>query len=130
MIKLRGYISSRKFMEERVPQHIQNFVIREFCKKNNFHYLLSIAEYAIENSFIMLHHALKDFEDNGIVAYSLFQMPIEDEMRLKFFNSILKKNKVIYFCVEQMKITNQKELIDIENIWLLKKALKNCPSEI
>ena len=33
MKKLRGYIFSRAFMGERVPQSIQNLVIREFCKK-------------------------------------------------------------------------------------------------
>ena len=117
-------------MDERVPQHIQNLVIREYCKKNNFLYLLSIAEYAIEKSFIMLHHALNDLGDNGIVAYSLFQMPYENEMRLNFFNSILKKKKHIYFCVEQKKITDQKELSDIENIWLLRKALDKSPSRV
>ena len=117
-------------MNERVPQHIQNLVIREYCKKNNFHYLLSIAEYAIESSYIMLHHALNDLDDKGIVAYSLFQMPYENEMRLNFFNSILKKKKHIYFCVEQKKITDQKELSDIENIWLLRKALDKSPSRV
>ena len=33
MKKFRGYIFSRAFQGERVPQHVQNIVIRDFCKK-------------------------------------------------------------------------------------------------
>ena len=38
--KYRGYIFSRPFMGERVPQHVQNIVIRDYCNKKNFNYLL------------------------------------------------------------------------------------------
>ena len=27
-------------MGERVPQHVQNIVIKDFCQKNNFNFLL------------------------------------------------------------------------------------------
>ena len=53
MKKLRGYIFSRAFMGERVPQSIQNLVIREFCKKNNYSYLLSAAEYAMNDCSLL-----------------------------------------------------------------------------
>ena len=33
MKKVRGYIFSRPFMGERAPQHVQNIIIRDFCKK-------------------------------------------------------------------------------------------------
>ena len=35
MKKLKGYIFSRSFMGERVPQHVQNLVIRDYCIKNS-----------------------------------------------------------------------------------------------
>ena len=31
--KVRGYIFCRSFMGERAPQHVQNIVIRDYCKK-------------------------------------------------------------------------------------------------
>ena len=52
MKKLRGYIFSRPFYGERVPQNIQNLVIRNYCEKNSFIYLLSIVEYCIEETFL------------------------------------------------------------------------------
>ena len=30
---LKGYIFSRPFMGERVPQSVQNMLLREYCKK-------------------------------------------------------------------------------------------------
>ena len=41
MKNLKGYIFSRKFYDERVPQHIQNLVLRNYCQMNKLNYLLS-----------------------------------------------------------------------------------------
>ena len=51
--RFRGYIFSRPFMEERVPQHVQNIVIRDYCSKKDIQYLLSATEYAMENSALI-----------------------------------------------------------------------------
>ena len=42
MKKMRGYNFSRPFMGERVPQHVQNIVIKDFFQKNGFNFLLSV----------------------------------------------------------------------------------------
>jgi len=69
MKKVRGYNFSRSFMGERVPQHVQNIVIKDFCRKKKFNFLLSVTEYSMTNSF----HILKELLDNlsgiyGVVA--------------------------------------------------------------
>jgi len=56
----RGYISSRSFMEERAPQHVQNIIIRDYCNKKNIHYLLSATEYAMVNSNLILKQLIND----------------------------------------------------------------------
>ena len=52
--KVRGYIFCRSFMGERAPQHVQNIVIRDYCKKNQLSYLLSATEYAMAVSYTHL----------------------------------------------------------------------------
>ena len=32
--EVRGYIFSREFMGERIPQSVQNLLVRDFCKNN------------------------------------------------------------------------------------------------
>jgi len=73
-LKHRGYIFSRNFMGERVPQHIQNIIVKDYCDKNNFNYLLSATEYTMPNSYSIFEKIIGDIDScDGIVFYSLFQ---------------------------------------------------------
>jgi sporadic carbohydrate cluster protein (TIGR04323 family) len=123
----RGYIFSRPFMEERVPQHVQNIVIRDYCSKKDIHYLLSATEYAMENSALILRQLVKDLKSiDGIVAYSIFQMPEDDNERQIILKSILSSKKEIHFAVEGLSVYDNDSYNHIENIWQVKKTLPNC----
>ena len=127
--RLRGYIFSRPFMQERVPQHVQNIVIRDYCSKKGIQYLLSATEYAMENSALTLRQLVKDLSSiDGIVAYSIFQMPEDDIERQSIFNSVLLLKKEIHFAVEGLSIYDNKSYNHIENIWKVKKTLPHCES--
>ena len=131
MKKVRGYNFSRDFMGERVPQHVQNIVIRDFCQKRKFNFLLSASEYSMPNSF----HILNDLMNNmsgiyGIVAYSLFQLPENYEYRTEVLKKIIKKKKFIFFAVEQMKISNFQDIVRINKIWGIKTVIPSCPKQI
>jgi len=131
MKKVRGYIFSRTFVGERVPQHVQNIIIRDYCKKNSLDYLLSASEYKMKNSFLILSDLISNFNDIfGIVAYSLFQLPGDYNERNKILGKIIKKKKVIFFAVEQMKVSNLEEQNNINSIWEIKKILSLCPQKI
>ena len=127
--RLRGYIFSRPFMEERVPQHVQNIVIRDYCSQKDIQYLLSATEYAMENSSLMLRQLIKDLPFiDGIVAYSIFQMPEDDDERQSIFNSVLSFKKEIHFAVEGLSLYDNATYSHIENIWQVKKNLPHCES--
>ena len=101
MKNVRGYIFSRSFMGERVPQHIQNIVIRDHCAKKGLNFLLSATEYAMEKSYLMLEEVMLDLNNvDGIIFYSLFQLPEENEFRKSIYKRVLNLNKTIYFAVE------------------------------
>ncbi len=121
---------SRFFMGERVPQHIQNQVIRNYCIQNNFEYLLSAVEYSMRNSTLMLNQIFNETKNlDGIGFYSLFQLPESDIERNKFLKKILKKKKFVFFAVENIILSSSKDVERIENIWLIKKILNYCPTE-
>ena len=123
----RGYIFSRPFMGERVPQHVQNIVIRDYCSKKGIQYLLSGTEYAMKNSTLILRQLVKDLPSiDGIVAYSIFQMPEDDTERQSIFNSILSSKKEIHFAVEGLSLYDNESYSQIENIWQVKKTLPHC----
>ena len=127
MKSVKGYNFSRSFMGERVPQHVQNIVIKDFCQKNNLHFLLSSTEYAMKNSHYILNQLLKNLKNlHGIVAYSVFQMPYDNKKRAKVFKKILNNKKSLFFACENLVLTSKKDIIRIEKIWSVKKISNKC----
>ena len=50
-------------MGERVPQHIQNIVIKDYCVNNNYNFLLSATEYSMKDSFFILNYLIKNMKE-------------------------------------------------------------------
>ena len=59
-MKAKGYIFSRPFMGERVPQSVQNLVLRNYCSNNKIIFELSSTEYAMEESYYVLNKLIND----------------------------------------------------------------------
>jgi sporadic carbohydrate cluster protein (TIGR04323 family) len=131
MKKLRGYIFSRPFMGERVPQNIQNLVIRNFCENYKYMYLLSAAEYSMENSDAVLKSIINNSKGiSGIVAYSLYQLPKNMEIRTMFLKKIIRKKMFFVSAIEQTFVKNNNDINDINRLWQIKEILKYCPKEL
>jgi sporadic carbohydrate cluster protein (TIGR04323 family) len=130
MKKLRGYIFARPFMGERAPQHIQNIILRDYCQKHGHELLLSAAEYAMEDSYMILESVLDDLANiDGIVFYSLYQLPTQPEKRRLIYSRVLDTQKSLHFAVEGMSISNIKDVDSIENCLLVKATLDHCTPE-
>lgn len=126
MKRVRGYNFSRPFMGERVPQHVQNIVIRDFCNKNKLNFLLSASEYSMEGSFYILNQILKNINRiDGIVAYSVFQLPENNFDREKILKKIIKKKKLFFFASENFEVKNFDDLKTVQEIWNIKQTLNN-----
>ena len=127
MEKIRGYVFSRPFMGERVPQSVQSLLIRDYCTKNNLKFNLHAVEYTMDNCFLVFESCLKELENfDGIVMYSLFQLPENDEKRRKYFEYVISNNKKLFFALENLRLDSEKSIQQIEDIWIIKKALPNC----
>ena len=101
---LKGYIFSRPFMGERVPQSIQNLVLRDYCKRNDFIYELSTVEYCMHDSMSHLNNLLKNINlYYGILSYSLFQLPENPNIRQGILKKIVSKKKKLF--ILQLKIS-------------------------
>ena len=125
-MKVKGYIFSRPFMGERVPQSVQNLVLRNYCLNNNLIFELSSTEYSMENSYYVLNKLIDDKKYKKIIFYSMFQLPDNNEKRLKTLKKIIEKKKSIYFALEDQILKNTSNIEEIENIWFIKKVSKHC----
>lgn len=130
MMKTQGYVFSRNFHSNRVPQHIQNLVIRDFCLTNNLQYMLSATEYAMKDSYLILESSLKKLHlMDGMVFYSMFQLPNDKKYRFEIYKKFIKKNKIIFFAVENLSLKNLEGINRIENILDVQTLLPNCLSK-
>ena len=126
MKKARGYIFSRKFLGERIPQSIQNLAIRDYCSRNNIIYLLSATEYAMKNSSKVLFKIINEINKEGIILYSLFQLPNDSYQREKIYKIAIKNKKKIYFALENRVLNNIDDIQAIEDIWNIREVLPSC----
>lgn len=122
--KARGYIASGAFDDNRVPQHIQNQIIRAYCVTNNLAYVISRAEYAIEkNNYCQLWAGLKEGYKE-IVFYSIWQMPVEITERRKVFLHCQKNNIRLHFACESIKAYDIESFSQIELVISVQTSLK------
>jgi len=128
MIKLKGYIFSRKINNSSIPQNVQNIVLREYCKRNNFFFILSDSEYSLKNSFHVLEGILQSTNTyDGILFYSIYQLPLDNEKRKKILIKLLTNKKQIHFAQENYQINNKYQINKIDNIL---KVNINLPKNI
>ena len=122
----RGYISSRPILNNRVPQHVQNLVIRDYCASNNLHFLLSATEYAMPNCYIMLEQVLKESVDTqGLVLYSLFQLPHNKSARMRIYNTLLERHTELHMAVEGLVVKDEESVQRVEDIWLVYQTMNS-----
>jgi sporadic carbohydrate cluster protein (TIGR04323 family) len=130
MKRIRGYIFSRPFMGERVPQHVQNLVIRDYCQRQGLHYLLSATEYAMAGSQLILAQVLDDLGTiDGIAAYSVFQLPEDAAARSHVYARAFafSEPKGLYFALEGIAVTQRADCARVETLWRIRRAMVDAP---
>ena len=106
MKKLKGYIFSREFNGNLIPQKIQNIILRDYSQKNNYNFIMSSVEYSMKNCYFVLEGLVKNLKKyDGIVAYSIFQMPLDQKKRIKIYKEFIKKNKELHFALEDVVLS-------------------------
>ena len=113
----RGYIGSRTYQGQRTPQHVQNLVIRDFCQRNGFQYLLSATEYAMSGCYVMLEEVMRELpKSNGVVLYSVFMLPKDNQRRRDIYEHILGEGASLYGAVENLKVEDARSVEHLEDI--------------
>ena len=106
-----------EFSGNRIPQHIQNQIVKQYCDANKMIFVLSRAEYWMKsNGRSQLWAALNEGY-KAIVFYSIWQLPIEKENRQEIYDHCKNKGVKLHFVVE--KLRTSKNSSSYEEIELL-----------
>ena len=67
-------------MGERVPQHVQNIVLRDYCKNKKLQFIMSATEYSAKNSsyifFELLDLLLIEGLFSKLLSLNVFNMEV------------------------------------------------------
>jgi sporadic carbohydrate cluster protein (TIGR04323 family) len=112
-------------MGERAPQHVQNIVLRDYCNRNGHQLLLAATEYAMESSTLILETVLQELEQiDGIVMYSLFQLPRDATERRHVMERVISAGRSIHFAVEGICVQDVPSANSVEEYWRVKLAIE------
>jgi len=126
----RGYIASRAIREQIIPQHIQNLVIRDYAEKNKLHYKLSATEYSMKNCSMIFESVLAQINSlEGIILYSMFQLPRLKKYRLEVYKKILNSKSSLHAASEKLQLDKEVDVERWENIILVDYYLNNSLKE-
>lgn len=120
----RGYVAARPVRGNRVPQHVQNLVIRDFAHRHALAYKLSGTEYAMPGCYMMLEEILDELPQlEGIIVYTLFMLPRQTNRRLGVYRRVIEAGKTLHGAVEGLSIANWDDAGRVEDIWRVQLAL-------
>jgi sporadic carbohydrate cluster protein (TIGR04323 family) len=113
----RGYVFSRPVDSHRVPQHIQNLVIRDYAARRKLHYLLSATEYAMADCYLVLEQVLAELATlDGVILYTMFMLPSEPERRARIYRRVLETGCSLHAAVEGFILEDEADIERWENV--------------
>lgn len=125
MKRVRGYVTSRPYLDNRVPQHIQNIVIREYCHRNGLEYLLSATEYIMPACYMILEDALNEMgRIDGLVLYSVFLLPRRATHRMRIYHKIIAAGATLHGAVENIVVSCEQDIQRLEDILVLQECMR------
>jgi len=113
----RGYVFSRPVDSHRVPQHIQNLVIRDYATRRKLHYLLSATEYAMQDCYLILEQVLADLAAlDGVILYTMFMLPSGPPERRRIYQRLLQAGCRLHAAVEGFVLEDEADIERWENV--------------
>lgn len=115
----RGYVFSRSVDGHRVPQHIQNLVIRDYAARRKMHYLLSATEYTMQGCYLILEQVLDELSGvDGVILYTMFVLPPVAAQRRAMYRRVLDAGCSLHAAVEGFVLKNEEDIERWENVLL------------
>ena len=77
----------------------------------------------------MLQKLLDGLEQlDGIVLYSLFQLPEISKVRQEIYQQVLTQKKSMHFAVETLTLHNEQDCQRLEDIWGVFQVMRHVPN--
>jgi sporadic carbohydrate cluster protein (TIGR04323 family) len=124
----RGYIGSRPVRGTSFPQRLQNLVVRDYAARRRLTFLLSATEHCMPGSYMMLEDVLADLPQlEGIIAFSLFQLPQRKARRLEIYRRVLAHGASFHAAFEDLVLRGDGDVERLETMLDVNATLPLAP---
>ena len=124
----RGYIVSRPVRGTAFPQRVQNLVVRDFARRKNLGFKLSVTEYAMPNCFMMLEQLLGELDAlEGIILFSAFTLPADAARRARILARVLERGAVLYAALEDLTVRTSGDAAELDDLIAIAATLPATP---
>ena len=123
--------TTRRISGHRIPQHIQNLVVREYARRRGLEFKLSATEHASTACYLILEEVLADLSNlDGVIAYSLYMLPRDKARRLGVYKTIIDNCCRLFLAVEDFEVSNKSDIERVETVWQIQEIMDNQSNKI
>ena len=80
----------------------------------------------MKNSYHVLNSLRSEVNElEGVIFFSIFALPEKRNRRNELLRFFIKKKKVLYFALEELKVKTNLDIKEIEEIYFIRNSLKN-----
>ncbi len=124
----RGYIASRPVRGTTYPQRVQNLVVRTYAERRSLAFKLSLTEYAMPGSYMILATLLDEVPKlDGVIAFSMFMLPETRATRLAIYDRILGCGATLHAALEETVLARAADIERFEETIGVALALRRAP---
>jgi sporadic carbohydrate cluster protein (TIGR04323 family) len=112
-----GYVTSRGFGGYRIPVPVQSLVLRDYCQRHKFVYVLPSNENIFPHSYMVLEgliDALSKYE--GVVMCSMHMLPEKPSRRREICSQIINQGAVLHLALEERAIRTNDDIDKLEEL--------------
>tara|TARA_B100000886_G_C20317774_1_gene446742 strand:- start:499 stop:894 length:396 start_codon:yes stop_codon:yes gene_type:complete len=122
--KFISYVNNNSTYTKNIPQHLQRLAIKEFAAQKKFQLEYEYLEYNNMDHLPILFYLLESKKQKNIVLFSIYSIGTSKTIVNKFFNTVKKNNKKIFFADENLSPNRLKDTYTINKIISHKNFIK------
>jgi len=124
----RGYIASRPVRGTSFPQRVQNLVVRNYAERRGLPFKLSLTEYAMPRSYMMLATLLDELPKlDGLIFFSMFMLPENRERRVAMYERVLAAGATLHAALEEKVLASDRDIASFEDTIAVAFTLRAAP---
>ena len=128
----QGYIATRAVRGDRIPQSVQNLVVRDYARRKGLDAgRLPQVEYGMPGCTMVLESVLADMSGlQGIILYSLFLLPEDPARRRTVYDRVLAAGAEIHGALEGVAIRDEADVARVEDTFRIAALARSGTEEL